>query len=369
MSKRGRPPKIDISLSDVQSNPRPRGRPPKDKTAKIMMSCACCGEDNDINEYYDSDSILYKAKGKLPYCKDCINKIYDEYLKECQNREYKNPDKKATQRICMSFDLYYSDDLYENAMTEFTKKNDNSKNELSFMPYYFRHVKLLQYKTKDYNDTIFKDYQDIKKKQKLMSSFNDDDFNQEAIVTKASKFFGSGLNSDDYVFLQNEYDDWTSRHECQTKAQEEVFKAICFNRWKAHKANIAGEDTKDLDRTFKDLLDTGKLQPKQSKENDILSTDKRTLGEMAEIWEDTILKPIPTPQGHLADIDHIGELDGFIRGHTCKAVGIQNFYSETYSKLMKQFTVNKPQYEDDYDSETSFDNIFGGIGGNSNSEE
>ena len=151
MSKRGRPPKIDISLSDVQSNPRPRGRPPKDKTAKIMMSCACCGEDNDINEYYDSDSILYKAKGKLPYCKDCINKIYDEYLKECQNREYKNPDKKATQRICMSFDLYYSDDLYENAMTEFTKKNDNSKNELSFMPYYFRHVKLLQYKTKDYN--------------------------------------------------------------------------------------------------------------------------------------------------------------------------------------------------------------------------
>ena len=180
---------------------------------------------------------------------------------------------------------------------------------------------------------------------------------------------GSGLNSDDYVFLQNEYDDWTSRHECQTKAQEEVFKAICFNRWKAHKANIAGEDTKDLDRTFKDLLDTGKLQPKQSKENDILSTDKRTLGEMAEIWEDTILKPIPTPQGHLADIDHIGELDGFIRGHTCKAVGIQNFYSETYSKLMKQFTVNKPQYEDDYDSETSFDNIFGGIGDNSNSEE
>ncbi len=107
MSKRGRPPKVDISPPVIQPNPRPRGRPPKvDISQKTMMSCLCCGKNNDINEYYDSNSILYKAKGKLPYCKNCINNIYDKYLKECQNREYKNPEKKATQRICMSFDLY-----------------------------------------------------------------------------------------------------------------------------------------------------------------------------------------------------------------------------------------------------------------------
>lgn len=346
---------------------RGRGRPPKSEAIpKIMMKCFCCGKEQDINEYYDSDSILYKAKGKLPYCKNCINKIYEEYLQECINKEYKNPEKTATKRICMSFDLYYDDDLYENALLEFNKKNNASNNELTFMPYYFRHIKLFQYKTKDYNDTIFKDYQRMKSNQKIMAIFdnNDDDTEQQETVTRATKIFGGGLSDDDYLFLIEQYDDWTSRNECQTKAQEEVFKAICFNRWKAHKANIAGEDTKDLDRTFKDLLDTGKLQPKQTKEKDILSSDKRTLGEMTEIWEDVILKPIPTPQGNLADIEHIGEIDAFMRGHTCKAVGIQNFYSETYNKLMKQFTVNKPQYEDDYDSETAFDNIFGNIGDN-----
>ena len=44
-------------------------------------------------------------------------------------------------------------------------------------------------------------------------------------------------------------------------------------------------------------------------------------------------------------------------------------YSETYSKLMKQFTVTKPQYEDDYDSETAFDNIFGESSNNTIIEE
>ena len=366
MGQRGRPPKNKTSI-EIKV-PRPRGRPPK-KEKIILMPCLCCGRDYDIKNFYSSNSILYKIKGKIPYCKSCISLIYNEFLQECKTRGYRNPEQKATQRICMSLDLYYSDALFENAMNDYVKNKDSSNNELSFMSFYIRHAKLTQYSNKNYNSTILEDYQDTKKNQKLMSTFNDNDWKQDAIVEKASKFFGAGLNRDDYLFLQNEYDDWTARHECQTKAQEEVFKAICFNRWKAHKANIAGEDTKDLDRTFKDLLDTGKLQPKQSKENDILSTDKRTLGEMTAIWEDMILQPVPAPQGHLADIDHIKELDGFIRGHTCKAVGIPNFYSETYSKLMKQFTVTKPQYEDDYDSETAFDNIFGESSNNTIIEE
>ena len=347
MSKRGRPPKVDISQ-------------------KTMMTCLCCGKDSDINEYYDSNSILYKAKGKLPYCKNCINIIYDEYLKECQNREYKNPEKKATQRMCMSFDLYYSDDLYENAMTDFIRKNNDSNNELSFMPYYFRHVKLIQYNAKNYNTTILEDYQDIKKNQKLMSSFNDDDFKQEAIVTKASKFFGSGLSTDDYVFLQNEYDDWTARHECQTKAQEELIKQICFTQLSLFKAIRSGDDSKakDLNATLIKQMDAAKLQPKQNKVNTTAET--QTLGTLIEQWETT--KPIPPVDDELKDAQKIGLfLDVFFKGHLARMMGLKNGVSKYYDEYMKKFTVNKAKRNSnddnneiiENDSEAIFDALFG----------
>ena len=69
---------------------------------------------------------------------------------------------------------------------------------------------------------------------------------------------------------------------------------------------------------------------------------------------------MPKPTGHLADIDHIAELDGFMRGHTIVSVGESpNSYSEVYEKVMKQFTVNRPEYTDDYASDEAFDKVVG----------
>ena len=41
--------------------------------------------------------------------------------------------------------------------------------------------------------------------------------------------YGKKINdADDYLFLYEQYSDWTARHECETKSQEEIFKQICF---------------------------------------------------------------------------------------------------------------------------------------------
>lgn len=361
MGQRGRPPKNKSSTET--KTPKPRGRPPK-KEKIILMPCLCCGRDYDIKNFYSSNSILYKIKSKIPYCKSCISLIYNEFLQECKTRGYRNPEQKATQRICMSLDLYYSDALFENAMNDYVKNKDSSNNELSFMSFYIRHAKLTQYSSKDYNSTILEDYQDTKKNQKLMSTFNDNDWKQDAIVEKASKFFGAGLNRDDYLFLQNEYDDWTARHECQTKAQEELIKQICFTQLSLFKALRSGEDSKakDLNATLIKQMDAAKLQPKQNKVNTTAET--QTLGTLIEQWETT--KPIPPVDDELKDVHKLGLfLDVFFKGHLARMMGLKNGVSKYYDEYMKKFTVNKTQRNSDdeenieNDSEAIFDALFG----------
>lgn len=321
--------------------------------------CLCCGKKDSSDNYYNSDSLQYKAYGKLPYCKECINEIYQGYLSEYKKLKYAEPEKKAVQRLCMTFDLYYCDKIFESAKKEWVEAKRKFKNDdLVYTAYFMKHAKMYQYRRNNYNTTINDEYKDIKEKQGTMSVFNINDSKNQEIVSKAIKRFGSGFSDEDYIFLLEQYEDWTDRNECKTKSQEEIFKAICFNRLKAHKANIRGEDTKDLDRTFKDLLDTGKLQPKQNKESII--ADKMRMGELISMWENVVKKPVPKATGHLADIDHIGEVDGFMRGHTIASIGESpNSYSEVYKKLMKKFTVNRPEYAEDYDSDETFDKVVG----------
>ena len=346
------------------------GQRPLKKTEALSkvkkIHCLCCNKEDESDNYYDSDSLQYRTYGKIPYCTTCIEKMYLEYLSKFKVLNKGDAEKHATQRICMMLDLYYKDSIFESAM-EFHKKNvQTSKNSASFIAQYVRFSKMYQYRKKNYFTTIEDDFKKVReeaaeKQGAVLSTFDKSTTETQKKVIQATKIFGEGFPEEDYLFLLDQYEDWTSRHECKTKSQEEIFKAICFNRLKAHKANLVGDDTKDLDRTFKDLLDTGKLQPKQNKESII--ADKMRMGDMISMWENVIKKPVPKPTGHLADIDHIAELDGFMRGHTIVSVGEKpNSYSETYKKIMRKYTVGKPEFdEDNYDSDDTFDRIAGEV--------
>ena len=346
------------------------GQRPLKKTEALSkvkkIHCLCCNKEDESDNYYDSDSLQYRTYGKIPYCTTCIEKMYLEYLTKFKALNKGDAEKHATQRICMMLDLYYKDSIFESAM-EFHKKNvQTSKNSASFIAQYVRFSKMYQYRKKNYFTTIEDDFKKVReeaaeKQGTVLSTFDKSTTETQSKVIQATKIFGEGFPEEDYLFLLDQYEDWTSRHECKTKSQEEIFKAICFNRLKAHKANLVGDDTKDLDRTFKDLLDTGKLQPKQNKESII--ADKMRMGDMISMWENVIKKPVPKATGHLADIDHIAELDGFMRGHTIVSVGEKpNSYSETYKKIMRKYTVGKPEFdEDNYDSDDTFDRIAGEV--------
>lgn len=318
------------------------------KATKEKYKCFFCGNEYVDTNYYKSSSKFYSNIGYIPFCRQCIEKFYQQYYEKYTNEGCLTPEENAVKRVCMAMDIYYSKTNFDSSMNKIRRDNTN----ISPMGQYMRTIGFTQYKGKSYDDTIVEE-----EKEKMATSLLDmSNISDRTVDEKTIKFFGAGFSDEDYEFLQEEYDDWTARHECQTKAQEEVFKRICFKQLEILKATRLGEDTKNLDATFRDLLDTAKLQPKQNSGETV--SDAQTFGTLIDKWENE--RPLPEIDEELRDVDKIGlYLDVFFKGHLAKMMGLKNGFSRLYSKYMKQYTVEKPEYEGDEDSEALFDAIFG----------
>lgn len=329
--------------------------------------CVSCGKEmnDEKNNYYYSDKTWFSMGYKVPYCKDCIRKIYDEYYTGFRRRGFLDADKLAIRRVCMACNVYYCDKAYELA------KNTKDKNSRTTMiDSYFNKINLKQFrignKAKTYDHTLLEDraemerlgLQETSNKITMNEGENNSPLPEEqiSISRKTKEFFGKGFTDEDYAFLQKEYDDWISRHECNTKPQEMLFKRLCFIQLKINRAETNGLDTKDLDKELRSYLDSAKLQPKQNSGD--TTSDTQTFGTLLEKWEQT--KPLPEIDEELRDVDNIGVvIDVFFRGHLAKMMGLKNGLSNLYDRYMKKYTVTKPEYNDDEDGEALFDAIFG----------
>ena len=319
------------------------------QTTKIKYSCLYCGNEYTDANYYNSNSKFYSNTGKIPYCKQCIERFYQYYFDKYTNEGCLNPERKAVKRLCMVLDVYFREDLFNSSM----KKVKEGIMNISLIGQYMKTIQLFQYNRykETYENTIAQE-----EREGLIAVSISNISNSRNVDEATIQFFGAGFTDSDYGFLKREYEDWIARHECKTKAQEEVFKRLCFKQLEILKATQRGEDTKDLDATFQKLLETAKLQPKQNSGD--TTADTQTFGTLIDKWENT--RPLPEIDEELKDVDKIGwYIDIFFRGHLSKMMGLKNGLSNLYNKFMKRYTVEKPEYSDEENSEVLFDAIFG----------
>lgn len=317
------------------------------KTTKAKYTCLYCKKEYVETNFYRSYSRLFSDIGKIPYCKQCVERFYQQYYEEYINEGCLTAERDAVKRVCMIFDIYYTDDVFNSSMNKIRESNMN----ISPMGQYMKTLQLSQYKDKSYDDTALNEMKEV-----FIASASNGVLNNTTVDQKTIDFFGSGFTDEDYKFLQREYDDWTARHECKTKTQEENFKDICFNRLQNLKALRKGEDTKDITASFQKMLDSGKLQPKQNSGD--TTADNQTFGTLIDKWENE--RPLPEIDEELRDVDKIGAyVDVFFKGHLAKMMGLKNGLSNLYNKFMKKYTVEKPEYDNDENSEALFDAIFG----------
>lgn len=343
----------------------------KRRYAPKKLRCQCCDDEIEVSEFYDTESEMFRGTGKIPYCKECITYLFENYQEDYEKKGYAYPEKKAVERICMMLDLYYSDMAFDSAY----KRNNDENSRMSSSPLIIVYMSLLnlkQYRGKNYNTTINERYEIAKREDQAkvgydVNFYTEDDAVKGDIIKSSMKLFGTGFSNDDYMYLYDQYCDWTSRHECNTKAQEEVFKNICLTQLQLHSATLRNDDPKNIAAISTQLqkwLDTGNLQPKQNSGDTV--SDAQTFGTLIDKWENT--RPTPDIDPSLEDVDKLGIFAEMMRCHLAKAAGIQNVYSEKYDDFMRKFSVEREEYYNEEDNAAIYEALFG-VGGQSGSKD
>lgn len=309
--------------------------------APRIWRCTRCGKErqeaNRGRFFFSSRSELYKGNdGYMHICRSCQKELFKLYYEETQNLL------EATHIMCQKLDLYYDEG--------FVGAHNGGVSLDGFWGTYMKNISLPQCRYKTYEDYRREQRNKvvIDSKERLIEAKE----NGLLVTDKAVDFFGVGFTPQDLQFLVDDYNDWITRHECNTKAQEEVFKDLAVANLKKRSA-AAKNDQKAYEsavNTFQKVLETANLQPKQTKGVDTTIAEANTLGTLIEKWEND--NPIPETDPEFEDVDGIKKyINVWFFGHLCKMLGIKNDAAAEYEREKAKYDVVKPAELDDDDDE------------------
>lgn len=361
------------SLPGQKDQKKKRGRPklprdskgkcihvPKNESETPMVYCTCCGKPYDSKEknFITTSSPLFIANnGYYPVCRDCMARYYVNVVLPAVDGD----ERRAVEVICGLCDWYFCDDLLDLAV-KIAEGYREKGNKTPLAIFYGQRRNMTNFKKRGttYLDTVKQRWEAgkiIKSHEDLKVDPNDPDSRREEVSEEDVWFFGPGYTAAQYRYLREQYEDWCQRYDCQSKAQEEIFKTLAIAQLNVQIAQQEGNQkrTTEAIKTLQDLMDTAKIKPKQNDDDSLV--DQNTFGTLIQKWENE--EPIPEPKEEWQDVDGIRKYVGaWLFGHLAKMFKLDNEWSQMYEEEVGKYTVTPPKYEANDDGESEFDTLF-----------
>ena len=296
----------------------------------------------------------YKGIGFLPVCKDCVDKMYNSYLSQCNNA------RDAVRQVCRKLDLYWNDKAYAAA--------ENKNTPQTVMTGYLSKISSAAYSGKSYDDTLSEEgtlwlwNTDIHTKEVLpVETYNDpepdDDFE---ISQEIIDFWGRGYKPEMYRELEQRRAYWMSKFPEGTELDigtEAIIRQICPLELDIVRDRAAGRSVDKSINALNTLLGSGNLKPVQNKSDDGESAlDKTPLG----VWAHRIeyKHPVKEIDPEFQDVDGIAKyVTTWFFGHLCKMLNIKNSYCKLYEDEIARMRLEHPEYDDE-DDETLLSDVL-----------
>lgn len=226
---------------------------PVDKQTEFY--CLHCGKKyKKLNGNFPaSQSPLYKDTKHIPICKNCIIELFDYYKTKLGN------EKDAVRRICMKFDIYFSEELY--------KASKNVNKNYNRITSYISRSNLLQYADKTYDNTI-ENEENLGVIQKESDLDNLDQSTQSAPSNKSIKFWGFGYELEEYKMLNEHYSMLSNQFSNADGVQDALIKDLCVLNVLKQRA-IKQQKFEDVDKAMKmyhSTMKAGGLKPRAATE-------------------------------------------------------------------------------------------------------
>lgn len=318
--------------------------------------CCKCGKSYSRRKGFFAVNygVLYKGVGYLSVCKECVDKMYNDYLAECEDS------KSAVRQMCRKLDLYWNDKVFEMVEKKSTTR--------TVMTNYIAKLHTNAYLGKSYDDTLTE--------EGMLWNF---DINhnkptpdiQPEVITSVEKdidididddiidFWGRGFDAIDYEKLEYQKAKWLSNYSDASTidaSTELIVKQICLLELDMEKKREEGNNVSEkLLKAYTDLLGSANLKPVQKQKDD---NDSSLLTTPLGVWLDRyeFKRPLPNKYDDSPLLKYIFTW----MGHVLRMLGKKNAYTQLYQDAIDKLRVEKPEYEDEDDESILMDYFMEG---------
>lgn len=301
---------------------------------------------------------LYRGTGYLPFCKNCVDAMYNDYVMQCGDARH------AVRQMCRKLDIYWNDLIYERVARKATTR--------TMMTNYLQASNNIGYAGKSYDDTLIAEnrlweknipQQDNQEESAQAQETSDTrDVSMSDIPDEVVEFWGVGYTPEMYQNLEQRRTYWINNlpeaamNDAGTEAR---IRQICNLEIDIGRLSAAGKSADKQIGMLNKLLDSIGLNAGQRESESAL--ERTPFG----VWIDRLEheRPVADPDPELQDVDGIiQKISIWFLGHAAKMLGIKNMYSQMYEDKMKEFAIENadPEEEDDDGYENLFNRIFGG---------
>ena len=314
------------------------------------IQCSYCGRAYPKQEYPVSVS---RPNGKNNHiCRKCLEQMFNEYVKKYSDiREQLILIQQKADLVVLKQTLEFAVDRY----SQIEGKDDILNN--MFVSWYIRSLfvdcKLMNIPIEQ---TYFSNTQfggipfkmetnkvgtvNVYNDNIIASGPNQDDEDEVNLTDQKMKQlkrkWGKSFQARDLEWLENQYSEWEDGYDISGKNRELIVEQICLEELTIYNNRSIGADCQKQLRNIQDLLKTGELTPKDTKQSE--NEEYHSIGELIKQVEQH--KPIIHKDKQFEDVDGITKFWQNVVGALSRTAGIDNGYKEIFEENMKDSTVD-----------------------------
>lgn len=263
---------------------------PKKGSSQGVYTCCQCNEFfNSLTQFYKTYSGLYSGTGYLPICKSCFAKLFNSYTKKYDGN------RKAMQRICMAFDLYYNDSIFDTC--------DDGTDAL--IGNYIKRLNMIQYKGRTFDTSLSENFNFYDSSKKAPEKKKVEKSDVKEIDPQDIEKWGIGFDVTDYEMLNSHYKFLkTANPNCDSN-QEIFINDLCYTKMQQMKAAREGrvDDYNKLTESYRKSFQQAGLKTVR----DASINEEFTIGINAETIEKYTPAEYYKNKGLYKDYDNIGD--------------------------------------------------------------
>ena len=292
---------------------------------------------------------MYRGAGYLPFCKNCVDSMYNEYLAQCGDS------KQATRQMCRKLDLYWNEQIFDSV--------DRKSTTRTAMTNYIQRVNNLAYAGKSYDDTLIAEGGLWKKPDVVVVEEpepveSDPALSMDDIAQEVIEFWGPGYTPEMYMELEQRLQYY--RAQMPEGAQKDLGSETLLRQIAMMEIDInrARADGKSVDKMVNSLnsLVSALNKPTKGTVSDTASANT-PFGVWIKRWEDE--RPLPEIDESMKDVDGIVKyVLTWVTGHIAHMLKIKNARTPLYDDAIRKLRVEHPEYDED-DDETMLYDLLG----------